>query len=188
MAEGDTYSEMIGRVGEEKFISRFEDLLKTAQEFIKSAGYNNTVYCNERILMQVLLDYYSDIERLKDFHDIEKTRTEKIFAYTISWIIRRKPLQFKENTSQEKDIFVNERFAAYLLLNECLCCGNERIDPQYSKNLEEYIDLLFYYFKYRQCNPQVIELMISSFKMGSLVLKKVDPPRTTSSDTTQEKK
>lgn len=183
MAESSNYSEMVKNIGEDKFLSRFEDLLKTAQEFIVSAGYAETVYCNERILMQVLLDYFSDIERLKDFHDIDKIRTEKIFAYTISWIIRRKPLQFTQNTFEEKDIFVNERFATYLLLNECLCCGSENINPEYSENLEEYVNLLFYYFKYRHCNPQVIELLISSFKMGTLVLK-----NTVSQKTDLEKK
>ena len=36
-------------------------------------------------------------------------------------------------------------------------------------HLDEYIDLLLYYLKYRECNPQVLELMIESFKMGTLV-------------------
>ena len=31
------------------------------------------------------------------------------------------------------------------------------------------IDLVLYYLKYRECNPQVLELMIESFKMGTLV-------------------
>ena len=41
---------------------------------------------------------------------------EKITAYTVSWIIRRKPLQFFKYPEKEKDIFVNERFAAYLII------------------------------------------------------------------------
>lgn len=45
-------------------------------------------------MMNVLIDYYSDIYRLKEFHDIELVRTEKIIAYTVAWIIKRKPLQF----------------------------------------------------------------------------------------------
>ncbi|MCM1498867.1 MAG: hypothetical protein NC124_10425 [Clostridium sp.] len=34
-------------------------------------------------------------------------------------------------------------------------------------DLDKYIDLLLYYFKYRELNPQVIELIIESFKMGN---------------------
>ena len=36
------------------------------------AGFFETAYCNERILMQVILDYFMDVMRLKEFHSIEK--------------------------------------------------------------------------------------------------------------------
>lgn len=171
MPERNDYSDLIKKFGVEEFKSRFEQIEKSAEEFIKESGFEETVFCSERILSQMLLDYYSDIERLKDFHDIKRVRTEKIFAYTISWIIRRKPLQYKDNSVNEKDIFVNERFAAYMMLNECMCGGKENVLPEHKKDLDEYIDLLFYYFKYRECNPQTIELAISSFKMGTYVTK-----------------
>ena len=169
MDERNDYSDLINKFGIEEFKSRFEQIKKSAEDFIKESGFEKTVYCSERILSQLLLDYYSDIERLKDFHSIKRVRTEKIFAYTISWIIRRKPLQYKCDSVEEKDIFVNERFAAYLLLSECMCCGDKIVLPEHKKDLDEYIDLLFYYFKYRECNPQAIELAISSFKMGTYV-------------------
>ena len=89
------------------------------------AGFFETAYCNERILMQVILDYFMDVMRLKEFHSIERIRTEKLFAYTISWIVRRKPIQFRDYSEEERDIFINERFAAYLLINECLMCGTK---------------------------------------------------------------
>lgn len=166
------YRDMIHEIGEEKFESRFMELKKTADEFIKEAGYEGYVECNERILIQVLLDYWTDIFRLKDFHEIEKTRTDKIFSYTIAWIIKRKPLQFIHYPSDEKDIYVNERFAAFLLLNECLLCGEKRfVKKEDLKKLDSYICTVLYYFKYRECNPQVVELMIESFKMGTLVSK-----------------
>ena len=56
------------------------------------------------------------------------------------------------------------------MLNECLLCGEKRfVGRENQSRLDEYINLLFYYFKYRECNPQVIELAIESFKMGTLV-------------------
>ena len=36
------------------------------------------------------------------------------------------------------------------------------------KKLDDYMEMVLYYFKYRECNPQVVELVIESFKMGSL--------------------
>lgn len=167
-----SYDDIIQKVTPEKFRQRLEELIDTADAFIREARYESYVYCNERIMLEVLLDYYADIFRLKEFHSIEKVRTEKIFAYTIAWIIRRKPLQFKGYTDEEKDIYVNERFAAYLMLNECLLCGEKKFVSGESKlKLEEYIKMLLYYFKYRECNPQAIELAIESFKIGMLVLK-----------------
>lgn len=166
----DTYNDIIAEVGETKFEERLEELCASATKFIEEAGFADHVQCNERIMLNVLLDYFADIYRLKEFHTIEKVRTEKIFAYTVAWIVKRKPLQFIHYTDVEKDIFVNERFAAYLMINECLLCGQEKFVSNESKEkLDEYIDLLLYYFKYRECNPQVLELAIESFKMGMLV-------------------
>ena len=131
---------------------------------------NGDYKIDERIMMNALLDYTADVHRLKDFHDIELIRTEKITAYTVSWIIRRKPLQFFRYPEKEKDIFVNERFAAYLIINECLSDDERKYIPeQYQKKFIEYTDLLLYYLKYRECNPQVLELAIESFKMGMIV-------------------
>lgn len=107
---------------------------------------------------------------MKEFHKIKNVRTEKIFAYLIAWILRRKPLQFIHYTEIEKDIYVNERFAVYILINECIPFESGKyVAPEDENKLDAYIDLLLYYFKYRECNPQAIELAIESFKMGILV-------------------
>ena len=150
----------------DKFSARLKELIETANYFINEAGYSKYVRCDERIMTQVLLDYYSDVERLKDFHDIERIRTEKIIAYTVAWIVKRKPLQFVKFPDDERDTFVNGRFAAYLMLNECMFNEKMYIHPKYGNRLQDYINLVMYYLKYRECNPQVIELAIESFKMG----------------------
>lgn len=164
-----SYDEIVKRVGKKKFEERLEELIKSANAYIQEAGYEDHVQCNQRIMLNVMLDYFADIFRLKEFHDIEKVRTEKIFAYTVAWLVRRKPLQFIHDTDEEKDMFVNERFAVYLLINECLLGGEKKfVSKENLSKLNEYIELLLYYFKYRECNPQVLELAIESFKMGTL--------------------
>lgn len=166
----NNYSEVVERIGKKKFQERLQELIASANAYIEEAGYAKHVECNERIMLNVLLDYFMDIFRLKDFHNIEKARTEKIFSYMVAWIVRRKPLQYIHYTDDEKDIFVNERFGVYLLLNECLLCGEKRFTSKENKEkLDEYIELLLYYLKYRECNPQVLELAVESFKMGTLV-------------------
>lgn len=170
-----TYQRLVEEiVGKAEFEDRFKWMKDAAEDFLEQAGYAQNVACNDRILLHVLLDYYSDIQRLKDFHGIERVRTDKIFAYTIKWILRRKPLQFKNESIEETDIFVNERFALFLMVDECVLKKvNKVLEPEASKKFDEYIDYVLYYFKYRECNAQVIELMIESFKMG-LEFKKND--------------
>ena len=60
--EMENYRELIDEVGVDKFRERFEELQKTAMEFIEMAGFSETSYCNERILMQVLLDYFDAVK------------------------------------------------------------------------------------------------------------------------------
>ena len=120
--EMENYRELIDEVGVDKFRERFEELQKTAMEFIEMAGFSETSYCNERILMQVILDYFMDVMRLKEFHSIERIRTEKLLAYTISWIVRK--TNSVSGLFRRREIFLSMNvFAAYLLINECLMCG-----------------------------------------------------------------
>lgn len=163
------YSELIQKVGKQNFNNRLKEVRKTIDVFLSQAEYPDWVECNNRILYHALLDYYSDIVRLKDFHLIERAKTDKVIAYLIFWILRRKPIQLKQDSEDEKDIFVNERFACTMLLSECLLekMDDVRLTEELERKLEKYIDLLLYYFKYRQYNPQVIELLIESFKMGN---------------------
>lgn len=170
MSDGKTagYEEVIKKTGGIEVIEeRFKWLRDVSTDFVNEAGYADTVICNDRILLHVVLDYFSDIQRLKDFHGIEKVRTDKIFAYTVKWILKRKPLQFKSESIDELDIFVNERFALFLMINECILKDVDKVlESEGMKKFDEYLDYVLYYFKYRECNAQVIELMIESFKMG----------------------
>lgn len=163
------YKDLIKDVGKKEFDSRFRELLRQITEFLEEAGYQEHVECNERILYHVLLDYYSDIRRLKDFHKIIHTKTDKVMAYLIYWIVRRKPIQFTGFTEMEKDIFVNERFACYLLFAESVMGNvNKQLNADECAAYKNYVESLLYYFKYRQINPQVIELLIETFKIGRL--------------------
>lgn len=161
------YEQLIKDVGKAEFESRFEKMMDLVNSFLSEANYPDSVVCNERIMYHVLLDYYSDIRRLKEFHEIKHTKTDKVVAYLVYWILRRKPIQIIDFSEDEKDIFVNERFACSFLIGECLLEDNKRIiDDQLASPFDKYIDMILYYFIYRQYNPQVIELIIESFKMG----------------------
>ena len=170
------YREIIRKLGEdnfergkEKLESRMKEMQDTIESFLSEAEYPDYVACNDRILYHVILDYFADIVRLKDFHAIEHTKRDKVIAYTVYWFLKRKPIQINEYSEIEKDIFVNERFACSLVIKECLDnAENKVLSAKDAERFDKYIDMLLYYFKYRQYNPQTIELLIESFKIGRI--------------------
>lgn len=116
------YVELIRDIGENEFLSRFAELQKQIDEFLISSHYisqsediEDNVECNDRILYHVLLDYYADIQRLKEFHEIKHTKTDKNIAYLAYWILKRKPIQINNLVEEDKDIFINERFVCYIV-------------------------------------------------------------------------
>lgn len=49
--------------------------------------------------------------------------------------------------------------------------GEEKFKSRFQellKQINEYLESILYYFKYRQINPQTIELLIETFKIGRL--------------------
>jgi len=164
------YKRVIEEFTDKKIESRYRRLLESAQEFIKAMGYDDHVVCNENILMIVVLEYFSDIMRLKDFHEIERANDIKILSYETSWLIRRKPLQIKDSNEQEY-AFCNEQFAfsqITLWLKKDQDIGEDKAGTRVlaSDDLRFFSDTLFYHLKYRNHDPQTLELMILSFMAG----------------------
>lgn len=173
----ENYIELIESVGKDVFQSRFIELQKQINEFLVTAGYIPSAAevgcaeCNDRILYHVLLDYYSDIQRLKPFHGIEYPKPDKNIAYLSYWILRRKPIQIDNSVEKDKDIFINERFVCYMITYECLQqkqknSSSLKLDQPSAEAYSKYIDLLLYFLKYRECNAQMLELLIETFKIG----------------------
>lgn len=173
----ENYIELIKEIGEKEFSSRFAELQKQMNEFLTAAGYSDGVgdagpaECNDRVLYHVLLDYYADIQRLKEFHRIRHTKSDKNIAYLAYWILKRKPIQITNAITEDRDIFINERFVCYIITYECLQqkkqnAGFCKLDEQQAIKYDKYIDLLLYFLKYRECSAQMLELLIETFKMG----------------------
>jgi len=160
------YTEVIKKFTEERIRKRYNRLLDSAQEFINKMSYSNHVVCNETMLMLAVLGYYSDIMRLKNFHQIDRTNDIKILAYETAWLLKRRPLQIKDSNDQ-KYAFCNEQFA-YSQITHWF----EKEDGQVGINALANDDLiffsntLFYHLKYRNYEPQTLELMLLSFMAG----------------------
>ena len=154
---------------------RIINMTSRAEAFIDAQNYRDFIYLNKALLHSVVLDYFTDLARLKSFENIEFANKNKITAYMSYWWIRRKPLQIKENlTIDEKLVSVNENFIATLILKDMM----EGRDPNAFLDHEQFRLLkthLIYHLKYRALTPQSLELIIMSMKVGIDIGENIPP-------------
>lgn len=160
------FADEIEKFTEKKIQERFQRLLESAHSFIQGMGYNDHVVCNETLLMYAVLGYFSDINRLKEFHKINRVNAIKKLAYETVWLLKRKPLQVKD-TNDQKYAFCNEQFA-FSQITFWLSQNDEENSTEILafKDLKFFSDSLFYHLKYRNYDPQVLELAFVSFMAG----------------------
>lgn len=163
-----SYSDVISFFGEDVIEARIDELLTKANFFIRTDLVNgDELVVSERLVTHAVMDYFTDIKRLKTFHKIEKTNEYKILAYEIFWWLKRKPIQI--NTSlDEENVFVNEKFAIFLL---DIFFQNEikAINPGEQEEITSaFFDTLFYYFKYRYFTAQDLEMILLAYKAGAV--------------------
>lgn len=139
---------------------------KLAEQFYEENHLKGKVYFNDDIFSYCLIDILVDLARLKFFHEISRVNYVKFMAYTASWCLKRKPFQLIEGCD-EKFMYVNERFALTLLLQ---ACGYYDADAGYCA--EEHEDIVkgirqaYYHLKYRNTNPQTLELFLTGVDNG----------------------
>lgn len=146
------------------------------REFFGDDG-DKYLYINTRVLFHMLLDYFSDIKRLQDFHEIQANSVKKI-SYETYWILRRKPIQIKpefeeieDDELQENLVYANEKFVAMYIFSSIkektgLDVVNMNLTLPNQKILDGYMSTLYYHLKFRTYNPQTIELAIHSIYAG----------------------
>jgi hypothetical protein len=158
------YDDIVRQFGEEKIQGRYEYFLKIITVFIEKFGYVGRVTVNEITLWYSLFDYFSDIARLKSFHNIDKINEVKILSYEIYWLLKRKPLQ--PVTNDIDTVYVNEQFVLVTIVHFLQNGNKEFASLKNNDKLNFFIDSLYYFLKYRHCDAQMLELMLISFKAG----------------------
>lgn len=139
-----------------------------AEKFYEENELEGRVYFNDDIFANCLIDILVDIVRLKYFHDIDLVNYIKLISYTASWIIKRKPFQLLENAG-EKYIYINEKFALSLLLQAVgFFDSNMKIKEGEEGKLIKSVSAIFYHLKYRNTNPQTLELLLVGIENGKL--------------------
>lgn len=94
------YDELVETVGEDTIRRRIEQIALEMKKFLENWNLEDLVYINEMLLTHAIMDYFSDIQRLKDYQKIEHINEVKIKAYETFWLLKRKPLQLKKSWKQ----------------------------------------------------------------------------------------
>ncbi len=163
------YDELVTKVKQEVIESRIKQISQEMIDFLKVYQLEEIAYIHQMALTHAIMDYFSDIQRLKDYQRIEHINDIKIKAYETFWLLQRKPIQLKEQLEDDRFLYVNEKFVmtrlTSFLLEENInkpIVGKERIA------FTNFLNTLYYYLKFRKCDAQAIELMLLAFKAGHM--------------------
>lgn len=163
------YEEIIEHFGKEKIMGRFNAFEEYLNIFIERSKFKDNVSVSYSLLNQAVIDYFADVDRLKNFHHIEKINFIKIHAYSAYWLLRRKPIQIIKDNDDTELAFVNENFVASYLL-QFLRGDNRGVVIKKSDRLEydEFVENLKYVLRYRMVTPQMLETILESYIAGRI--------------------
>lgn len=165
-----SYDEIVEYFGRETISDRFKYLYDKMQEYINERGQEADLLINHDILHQVLMDYFTDVYRLKTFHKIEHINLSKIVAYQVFWILRRKPLQVRHDSTNARLVFANEGFLTTYIAHELLMPDETApLDAKQEEQFLKYLKHINYHLKYRNIDKQCLEAMLYSFEVGKIL-------------------
>lgn len=165
-----SYQDVLESFGEEKVANRYDSIMEQLNGFIKRNKYTDKVSVCPGIVNQLVIDYFTDIFRLKEFHHIDLTNYIKITAYTAYWIVRRKPLQIIKDDIEDIELaFCNENFVLSYIMRFLQQSELSIYDEQ--GEYREFVSTLSYALRYRTLTPQMLELMIEGFRGGCVYQK-----------------
>lgn len=113
---------------------------------------------NRTVLHNVVVSYFDDVDRHKEYHGTDRVDNVKQAAYTIKWIAKLRPIQFmcaEEDVDREL-LYINEIFA--------LRCGLSfmKINPAILPS-PLYDDFL-YTLRYRHIDERMLLIWIATLR------------------------
>lgn len=169
------YQFLIEYFGEDVLESRYNTIFSYLEDYIQVKELEDEVSISKPLLNNLVVDYFVDIYRLKDFQDIQKVNDAKIYAYTAYWLLRRKPLQLVKADLKNEFAFINEEMVvAYLYSFLYSEPNNVAIISLKEKEFKEFENNLLYTFMYRDYSPKMIESLIYAFQAGRAYQYSVD--------------
>ena len=160
------YSSLCNKYGA---VARFRELLSQMQCILKACHFELFVTVNTDVLGKVIIDYFEDIDRLKEFEEIDRVCVSKIYAHEVYWIMRRKPIQITvPHCPDERCLYINELVCAALIVSK-MFAEKGIVPPTENVQMMTFFNLLYYNLKYRTFTQHSLELAIESFFLGTTI-------------------
>ena len=150
------YNGLVDEITEEAIKNRIKQFQAEMQAFIDSNKLQDKVFIHQMALNHAVMDYYSDIQRLKSYQEIGHINEVKIKAYETFWLLKRRPLQLKAQLA---------RIASFILRDNI----NIPLTKEKKEAFTNFLDTLYYYLKFRKTDAQAIELMLLGFDAGRII-------------------
>lgn len=165
MLEHGNYKFLFNEFEKETIEHRFETIYNFIDSYIEANNLQDEVFISVDLLNNMIIDYFSDIYRIKEFQNIERTNFAKIYSYTAYWLLRRKVIQLKKENTNDKLSFVNEEMVASYVFSYLFETNVFILDSQ-QNDFAEFQKNFLYSLIYRTYSPQSIESVIYAFKAG----------------------
>ena len=132
----------------------------------------DSVHLPVELAFDVVRNYFIDLSRVKEFHNIEHAKGIKIAAYQTSWLLRIKPVQIIHIDPQnvQRYVLLNEHFAFHTMVSQLY--NRSTLNNNDLTAWNKFIDHLIYHFHFRNTNPQSIELMLEAIDVQATWNKK----------------
>lgn len=161
------YQYLVNQFGEQKILSHYEWIYQIMENYLDARECQDKVIISTDILSHVIVDYFVDIDRLKEFQEIEKVHSSKIYAYMSYWLLRHKPMQLTEVENIGELAFINEEFVCHLMRSYLFAePDNVPILDNQTERVDTFVETMLYYFQYREYSAKNIEIMILAFLAG----------------------
>lgn len=162
-----SYDELIQEYTEQTISERYMYLYDKINQYIVERKSENFLVINEELLQQAVMDYFTDVYRLKKFHRIEHINMTKIVAYEVYWLLKRKPIQLPQHSEDNKYTFANEGFLTTFIAHEMLVPNESNmLSEDESDDFIKLLKHINYHLKYRNLDKQTLELLLLSFETG----------------------
>ena len=166
--ETSSYKVVLDAFGDDVVRDRFVYLYERMHSFLSANDLREKVTIQTDLLSQAVIDYFTDIYRLKEFQGIERANLQKIVSYEVYWLLRRKPMQVVADEGADNALaFVNERFLVTYMMHELLTeLGKGVPEGDLPGECLDFVRHLEYHLKYRAVDPKNLELTIDAFRAG----------------------